>query len=78
MSLGSVRQEDETHPQYFYPGTEGTHDIQQIHLKYGKQLPESKACSDGILALNMHIMAKEISKHVQTLMTALRGDGHPI
>lgn len=51
---------------------------QRLHLRYEKEVPEHRACSDGILALKRHMMAKEIGKHVQTLMTALRGNGHHI
>lgn len=74
VSLGSVRQEDETHILSTF--TQGQKALMRHHLKYGKQVPEGKACSDGILALTMHMIAKEISKHLQTLMAALRGDGH--
>lgn len=43
---------------------------QQLQPRHGKKVPEHIACSDGILALNMHWVAKEISNHVQTFMAA--------
>lgn len=43
---------------------------QRLQLRHGKKMPEHIACSDGILALDMHTVAKEISNHVQTFMAA--------
>lgn len=66
MSLGSVRQEEEVHPQHFNPKTEGTCKAHSYSWRHRKKMPKHVACSDGILAFNMHMVAEEISKRVQT------------
>lgn len=52
---------------------------QHLQPRHGKKMPEHIACSDGILALDMHTVAKEISnKLCKPLWQPLGGHGHHI
>lgn len=72
MSLGSARQEDETYPQHFYPETEGTPVTSSYIRNMESKCQNAKPALIAFWAFNKHRMAKEISKHVQTLMTPER------